>query len=89
MADQERTDPFDRRNVEVIMDVEKLIRASIANSMRMEDILLQMLHHLNSNEEEHENYRHQFVDLERRHAQVVSEVAALREEVKGVKRGLR
>ena len=84
MADQERTDPFDRRNVEVIMDVEKLIRASIANSMRMEDILLQMLHHLNSNEEEHEGYRHQFVDIERRNVQMTSEIAALRREVKGV-----
>ena len=83
MADQASSAPFERQGVEVIMDVDKLIRACIAKSMRTEDILLQMLHHLNSNEEEHENYRHQFVDLERRNVQMASEIASLRREVRG------
>ena len=89
MCKAEMGDPFARKDVEVVMGVDKLLRAWIAQTMSTEDVVRTILHHLNSHEEEQESFRHQFIDLERRHAQILSEIDGLRQRLREVTTALR
>ena len=89
MSEQELTDLFARKDVEPILSVEKLIRAWLEQTLSTETTVLHMLYNMGTYEEDYESNQHRFVDLERRHAQMSSEIVALRQELGEVKAGLR
>ena len=89
MCEPEMGDPFTRKDVEMVMGVDKLLRAWLAQSMSLEDVVRNLLHHLNSHEEAQESFRHQFIDLERRCAKMSSEIEGLRQGLREVKATLR
>ena len=74
------------RGVETIMDVAQIQRAWHERTMSLGEVMTQLLYHLSDYQEQ---MTEQFVDLERRHLQVSSDIRVLQEEMKGVKAGLR
>ena len=89
MSEQELTDLLDRKDVEPILSVEKLIRAWLEQTLSTETTVLHMLYNMGTFEEDYESNQHRFVELERQNAQMSSEIVALRQELKEVKAGLR
>ena len=89
MNEQEQTDLFARKDVEPILSVEKLIRAWLEQTLSTETTVLHMLYNMGTYEEDYESNQHRFVELERRNAQMSSEIVALRQELSEVKAGLR
>ena len=88
MSEQELTDLLARKDVEPILSVEKLIRAWLEQTLSTETTVLHMLYNMGNHEEDYESNQHRFVELERRDAQMASEIVALRQELLAVKMAL-